>query len=219
MILDTLFALGLLLSTATELRLPGVPLGPGEILLACWALLIVFREAGRLGLPLTPALTRLLIFWLVFFVALSVGTLAGYVLGDIHDPDLFFHDVMAYPLAAAISCLSVAGPDARPSLHRVAWLLVGFGSASLALQVASDWELIDIPLIDPWYWDRFRGWSQNPQQLALLCAVLPLVALYLADAATRIGERIAALACAIALCLVSGTARWHNRNRVVAVRE
>ena len=158
---------------------------------------MLFREAGRLDAPLTPAFSRLLIFWLLFAIALSVGTLAGYALDDRHDADLFFHDVMAYPLLAAISCLSVTGPNASLRLHRVAWLLTGFGSLSLAFQVALAWGLLHSAAIDPWYWDRFRGWSANPIQLALLCAVLTLLSFHLADAATRIGERIAALACAI----------------------
>jgi O-antigen ligase len=197
MILDALLALGLLLSTATELRLPGVPIGPGEIFLVAWAVVMLFREADRLGSPLMPALSRLLIFWLLFAVALSVGTLAGYAIGDNHDPKLFLHDVMAYPLLATVSCLSVAGPHAAPRLHRVGWLLAGFGNASLALLVVIAWGWIHVAPIDPWYWDRLRGWSANPEQLGLLCTVLGLLAIYLADAATRLGGRIAALACAI----------------------
>jgi O-antigen ligase len=197
MILDVMLVLGLLLSTASQLRSTSAAIGPGEIFLVVWVVLMLFREAGRLGAPLTPALSRLLIFWLLFACALSVGTLAGYAIGDVHDPNLFFHDVMAYPLLAAVSCLSVAGPNARPRLHRVAWLLAGLGSVSLALQLASSWGLLGIAPIDPWYWDRFRGWSANPLQLALLCAVLSLLALYLADSATRTGERIVAVACAI----------------------
>ena len=196
MILDALLALGLLLTTATELRLPGIPIGPGEILLALWVVLMLFREV-RPDSPLTPPLSRLLIFWLLFSIALSVGTLAGYAIGDKHDSGLFFHDVMAYALAAVVSCLSLAGQNARLRLRRVAWFLTGFGSVSLAFLVTLAWGWLDVEPISPWYWDRFRGWSANPMQLALLCAVLMLVALYLADEATRIGARMAALACAV----------------------
>jgi len=196
MISDALLALGLLLTTATELRLPAIPIGPGEVSLVVWVVLMLFREV-RLDSPLTTPLSRLLIFWLLFSVALSIGTLAGYAIGDKHDSGLFFHDIMAYALAAVVSCLSVAGRNAGPRLRRVAWFLTGFGSASLAFLVTLAWGWLDVALISPWYWDRFRGWSANPMQLALLCAVLMLVALYLADEATRTGERIAALACAI----------------------
>jgi energy-converting hydrogenase Eha subunit E len=79
----------------------------------------------------------------------------------------------------------------------VAWLVIALGSIFLALQVGKAWDVIDILPIEPWYWDRFRGWCRNPNQLAQLCAVLGLLSLHLADTATRTSARIAALACSI----------------------
>src|ERR1700736_4820337 len=122
MIQDALLALGMLLSTASQLRPAGAAIGLGEICLVLWLALMLYREAGRLGPPLTPAFSQLLIFWLLFAFALSVGTLTGYAIGDVHDPNLFLHDVMAYPLLAAVGCFSVVGPDAGSRLHRVAWM-------------------------------------------------------------------------------------------------
>ncbi len=138
----------------------------------------------------------MLIFWSLFAVAQSLGTLTAFAIGDEHDPHWFLHDVMAYPLLAAVSCLSVIEPDAGPRLHRVAWLLSALGTPFLALQFANAWGLIDVPSIDPWYWDQLRGWSANPHQLAVLCAVLGLLSLHLAETAVRRRERIAAVACA-----------------------
>jgi hypothetical protein len=197
MILDALLALGLLLTSASELRLASVPIGPDSVILVVWGLLRLFREIGRLESVLTPALYRLLIFWLVFGIALSIGTLAGYAIGDVHDHDLFVHDIFAYLLSAVVSCLSVAGPDARVRLQRTAWFLAGFGSLSLAFLVAVASGMVHAELISPWYWDRFRGWSSNPVQMALLCAVLTLVAFHLADEAIGISRKIAALAFAV----------------------
>jgi hypothetical protein len=48
---DVVLALGLLLTTASQLRVPGLPIGPGEVCLAIWILLMVFRETGRFGPP------------------------------------------------------------------------------------------------------------------------------------------------------------------------
>jgi O-antigen ligase len=197
MMLDVLFAFGLLLSPASQLRLAGSPVGPGEICLLIWIVLTLGREAARLGPPLTPALSRLLIFWSLFAIAQSLGTLTALVIGDEHDAHWFLHDVMAYPLLAAVSCLSVIEPHAGPRLHRVAWLLSALGTPFLALQFANAWGLIDISSVDPWWWDQFRGWSANPHQLAVLCTVLALLSLHLAETATRLGQRIAAVACAI----------------------
>ena len=197
MMLDVLFALGLLLSPASQLRLAGFPVGPGEIFLLIWVVLTLGREAVRLGPPLTLALSRLLIFWSLFALAQSLGTLTANLIGDEHDPHWFLHDVLAYPLLAATSCLSVIEPHAGPRLHRVAWLLCALGTPFVALQLASAWGLIDISSVDPWWWDQFRGWSSNPHQLAVLCTVLALLSLHLAETSTRLGTRIAAIACAI----------------------
>ena len=194
---DTMFALGLLLSPSSQLRPRGFPIGPGELFLLVSVLLMLSREVARLGPPLTPALSRLLIFWALFTIALSIGTVAAFVIQDSHDSDWFLHDIVAYPLLAAVSCLSVFEPGAGPRLRRVAWLLVVLGTGSLALQLAEASGLVDVVSSDPWFWDRFRGWSANPAQLALLCAALGLLSLHLAETADRPGQRLAAIACAI----------------------
>src|SRR5436190_8543515 len=197
-VLDVLLTLGLLLSTASQLRPVGAPVGPGEICLAVWVFLTLFREAARLGPALTPPLSRLLIFWLVFAVAQCVGTMAGFAIGDRHDSGLFMHDVLAYPLLAAISCLSAASSR----LYRVAWLVATLGAAWLALQVAFGWGLVDLGDFDAWEWERFRGLSDNANQLALFCAVIGLLSLHLAEAARRLGERVAAVTCMVVAIVV-----------------
>jgi len=197
MMCDTLLALGLLLSVATQLRLQGSAIGPGELCLLIWGLLVLGRQAARLSCPLTPALFQLVIFWVLFATALSIGTITAFAMQDSHDAELFLHDVMAYPLLAAVSCLGVVGSDAGPRLRRVAWLLAVLGTGSLALQLANAGGLAGTLHSDPWYWNRFRGWSANPEQLALLCAALGLLTLHLAETATRPSGRIAAVACAI----------------------
>jgi O-Antigen ligase len=194
---DLLLVLGVLLSTASQLRPAGASIGPGEVCLVIWILLMLAREAIQLGPQFTPAFSRILIFWLLFAVAQGIGTLAGFAIGDVHDPSLFMHDVMAYPLLAAVSMLIVVGPDPASRLHRVAWLLVTLGSAILALQVAQAWGLVGMGSIDPWYWDRLRGWSENPNQLAFLCAMLGLLSMHLANVAARTSVRIGAIATAI----------------------
>ncbi len=194
---DLLLVFGLLLSTASQLRPLGAPIGPGELCLVIWIALMLGRETISRGPQFTPALSRLVLFWLLFAVAQSIGTLAGFATGDAHDSYLFMHDVMAYPLLAAISTLSVVGPGAGPRLHRVAWFLVTLGSATLALQVVQAWEWVSFGSIDPWYWERMRGWSDNPNQLAFLCAMLGLLSLHLADVAASASARIAAIAAAV----------------------
>jgi O-Antigen ligase len=194
-VLDVLLTLGLLLSTASQLRPVDSPVGPGEICLFVWILLMLCREVCRLGPGLTLPLSKLLIFWLVFTVALCAGTMTGFAMADRHDSGLFMHDVLAYILMAAVSCLSTVEPGASSRLQRVAWLLATLGAAWLALQVAVGWGWVDIGDFDTWEWERFRGLSDNANQLALFCAVLGLLSLHLADAANGFGERIAAVTC------------------------
>jgi O-antigen ligase len=202
-VLDVLLTAGLLLSTASQLRPAKVPIGPGEICLVVWILLMLSREFYRLGPPpLRPPLSTLLAFWLVFAVAQCVGTMAGFVTGNRHDTGLFMHDVMAYLLVAAVSCLSVVEPGASARLRRVAWLTATLGAAWLALQVAFGWRLIDPGPFDIWEWERFRGFSDNANQLALYCAVISLLSLHLADSACRLGEKIAAVICMIVAIFV-----------------
>lgn len=197
MILDFLFAFGLLLTPASQLRLTGVPIGPGEFCLIVWIIVILGREAARAHLLLTPALSRLMIFWSLFIIAQGIGTLTAKIMGDEHDQVWFMHDVMAYPLLAAISCLSVVGPHPEHRLRRVAWLLCGFGTPIVVAQLANSWGLFDLPSVDPWWWDQFRGWSSNPHQLAVLCMVLGFLSLHLAETTTKPSARIGAIACAI----------------------
>ena len=197
MILDFLFAFGLLLTPASQLRLAGLPVGPGELCLFIWVILVLGREAAQLRLLLTPALSRLLMFWSLFVLAQSLGTLTAKLIGDEHDPVWFMHDIMAYPLLAAISCLSVIGPNPEARLRRITWLLCGFGTPVIVAQLADAWGLYDLPSVDPMWWDQFRGWSSNPHQLAVLCMVLGILSLHLAETSTTRGARIGALACAI----------------------
>ena len=199
--LDVLLTVALLLSTASQLRFDGAPVGPGEICLCFWGLLMLSREAARLGPVLSRPLSRLLVFWLSFAIAQCVGTMAGFVTGDRHDSGLFMHDIAAYAVAAAVSCLSVVEPGASSRLHRVAWLLVTCGAAWLLLQVAVGWGLVSLGDFDAWEWDRFRGLSDNANQLALLCTVLVLLSLHLAEVAKRL-ERFVALICMIVAIVV-----------------
>jgi O-Antigen ligase len=202
-VLDVLLTLGLLLSsTASQLRPGDSPIGPGEICLAVWVLLMFCREVCRLGPLLTRPLSKLLMFWLVFAVALCVGTMTGFAIGDRHDSDLFMHDVLAYPLLAAVGCLSMVEPGASFRLQRVAWLLATLGAAWLVLQVAFGFGWVNLGDYETWEWERFRGLTDNANQLALFCTALGLLSLHLADVARGFSAKIVAVTCMIVAIVV-----------------
>jgi len=180
MMRDALLALGVALSSATQLRIPGLPLGFGDLCIALWIIICLFDVLAGRAMPQVAALLRLIAFWLLFAFALSVGALIGFMTEHQVWLELTMHDTIAYFLMATLSCLAVATIDAPGRLRRMAWFLMLFAGAGIAVQIAAGWNIITIPLIDPWYWDRFRGWSENPNQLAINCCILTLIAVHLA---------------------------------------
>jgi hypothetical protein len=188
--MDGILALGLLFTTASQLRLQGIPVGPGELGLLVWIAGMAFKTLVYGEPSLTRAVSALLAFWGTFALALSLGMITAMATGEAFEPDLVLHDVMAYVLTAAVSCFCAATPS---RLRRVGWLLVTSGAVSLSLQYVNGIGLFHIPRIDPWYWERFRGWSDNPNQLSFLCLMIVLLAWHLADTATSLSTRLAAI--------------------------
>jgi hypothetical protein len=197
MMRDALLALGLVLSVASQLRPDGLPIGPGEICLVIWIALMLSGMRDLLRSRLTPALARMLAFWMAFTVSLCVGSMTAFAISDIHDPDLFIHDALAYPLLATVSILSTVEPSAGCRIDRAGWFLVLFSIVFFAVQLACAWDLLTIPQIDPWYWDRLRGLTENPNQLAIFCTILTFVSLHFVEHAAGYGRKITASVCLI----------------------
>jgi hypothetical protein len=100
MIRGALLALGLVLTTASQLRVPGVPLGLGEVCLGLWlglALLLVLT-VDSISNP--RALLRLGTFWIWFALSLSIGTCQA-LLRQKLDPGSMLHDTLAYLVVAS----------------------------------------------------------------------------------------------------------------------
>ena len=194
---DVLLAAAMILTTASQLRVGGLPFGPGELCLVAWLGLRapqIFRQPGP---PLSPAFCRMGAFWLLLTVSLAIGTLVGLTTGEIYDPSWFMHDCLAYPLLAAVSCAMVAGADAARRLQNVARAMIALGVPTLALLLAQAAGAFSVPSIDPWFWERFRGWSDNPNQLAVLCLSLAVVALHGVETARRARQWWCAMLCLV----------------------
>ena len=198
MILDALLAFGLILATATDLRFGGTPFGPGEICLAVWLGLFLYRQARRPTLIPNAALTRVVTFWLILIVAESIGAIKGFATEPFFDTAHILHDVAAYFFLACIACTTAVelGNDRRR--RRVTWLVILFGAGSLSLQVAHAYGVIAVPIpVNPWFYDRLKGWSEDANQLGLQSALLTLISIHLATTAGSSIKVIAASACAI----------------------
>ena len=194
---DVLLAAALMLSTASQLRVGGLPFGPGELCLVAWLGLRAPQIFTQSGLSLSPAFRRMGTFWVLLTVGLAIGTLFGLTTGEIYDPSWFLHDCFAYPLLAAVSCAMVAGAAAARRLQNVARAMIGLGVPTFALLLAQASGILSVPSIDPWFWERFRGWSDNPNQLAVLCLSLALVALHGIETAQRASQWWCAMLCLV----------------------
>lgn len=195
MIGSALLALGLVLGTASQLRLPSVPLGIGEVCLVVWLGLASLHVLTRSKICNPTALLWLLAFWAFFIFIQSFGAFLALLRPEIIDPELVAHDIFAYLLVAAVTCLVAATMRPEGTLRQSLWFLIGFWIIAMAAQQALGWGYFSISSVNPWYWDRFRGWSENPNQLAIYCAVLTPLSLHMALTAKRFGRLVAGSSC------------------------
>lgn len=191
MLREGLFALGLVLYPATQLRIGGLPIGPGEACLFGW---IGLTSLERLLVPRSvgPVVFRVASFWFIFALSLSLGMVVGLLVEPFHDLPSIAHDVVAYSLLIAISILLALDLDDPVRRLRTARLVVFCGVAVLTVQLADGFGVSVVPGTDPWFFDRFRGWSLDPNQLGLMCATLTLLSIYLVEKSDRAGERLLA---------------------------
>jgi hypothetical protein len=201
MFLDMLLGGGIAATSATQLRIPGVPVGPGELCLALWIGLTCVRLLLNGASPQVPALAMLGAFWGFFAFALSVGAFVGILIDPRFSLVRMIYDSTAYLLVATLTLLSVMSADALFRFRRAAWMIIAFSTAGVLLQLADGFGFVRIPDVAPWYWDRFRGWSENPNQVAITSCVTCLLALHLAataNGASRIFGVLAAITAFIA---------------------
>jgi hypothetical protein len=144
-----------------------------------------------------PVLFRLFLFWLVLSAALCIGTMTSVLAGERNAKEYFIHDVFAYAFVASITLLAVLQADAAPRLRRAAWFLVLVGSWLVAMQLMTAHGLLSIGGADVWFYDRFIGWSSNANQMGLLCLILALLSLHLAETSSRPFGRLVAVLCGV----------------------
>lgn len=201
--IDMLLALGLVISAATQLRFGGLPLGPGELVLLVWLCLAGLRQLVSRPLVLTPALGRVLAVWFVIVVSLCAGMTMGLVVEPFQNYDGMFRDTFAYAFVFAFSATMAVTMTDAADRRLVNWRIVVIGSLSLSLQIAAGLGKVPLPGVDPWYWDRLRGWAENPNQLGFFALFIALMGLHLADQATTRLEILKALG-AIVPAFVAG---------------
>jgi hypothetical protein len=199
LLVDWLFALGVLLALETQLRSETSIAGPGEILLAAWIGLLLLHEQFQPSMCVSRVTLEISAFWSIFAFALCVGAIQSIVSATPVDIPLGLHDVIADSLVAAICVVLTLGPDAALRVRRTLWNITVLGGVLLALQLANASFLFRFSDIDPWYWDRMRGWTNNPNQFALLCLLIAFVALHVAETETGLRRAVGVFCCALAI--------------------
>ena len=167
-------ATGIVLTTATQLRFPGIPIGIGEIILSIWIILALVKILTNKCLLITPIVKLVYLFWGVGFISLALGLSIGDSLnlksGNWH------HDSFALCFSFIFSLCLANSYFFYLEIKKMINYVISF--SLLALLTVFLFPSF-IPFLTPWYEGvRFLGWTQNPNQLALLLTVIPFFALY-----------------------------------------
>ena len=189
---DILLVIGVLLSSCTQLRVSGLPLGPGELCLLGWLSISVgvcFSQQVRAPAFVIPVV----VFAGLLALSESVGLIAGLAIELYYDVPAILHDIFAYTflIFAAVMMGQSLIVDVRR--RKLAWLFASGGTVGLLLQLAHGQGLISLPGVDPWHFDRFRGWSNDPNQLSFLATVLVFLGLWIMQGADQLLTRLLAL--------------------------
>jgi hypothetical protein len=187
-------AAAMLLALATQLRVFGSAVGAALLLLALGPATIhaLWSGPARMG----EGVLNLLFFWGLLAAGLSLGAMASIVAGVPIDISLAMHDVFAYALLAVFTVTLAALPRRAEALRAIQWRVAILGAVMAVLQLANANGVFALPGVDPWYWDRMRGWAENPNQFALLSLVTGFCALALIDKAETPARGLLALLCA-----------------------
>ncbi len=169
---DIFVSLGLVLSTATQLRPEAVPVGPGEVVLVVW----IAAHARDLvsGIQRPQEYTRRIVLQLIIPAVVILS--AGLVNAMLHPMWIGTsgRDIMAFLLNTAIVLLLL--PNALSGERSIRMLMmISFATIGMVLFIWIALKLgISLPRIDPmWEGTRFCGWAENPNQLGLALVWIP----------------------------------------------
>jgi hypothetical protein len=201
--LDAILALGILLSNGTQLRFGDMPIGPGELLLVTWLLLAFIGQLLHAPPRASLALTIVARFWIAMAFAQAAGLVVGLALEPFFDVPSIVHDVVAYSLLACVGLMMAIRLADQAARRRTAWLVAIFGAGCQLLLLADAFDVVPIAAIEPWFFDRLKGWCNDANQLGLLSACLTANAVFLAQTRSGLVGTLVGAACAV-IAVVTG---------------
>lgn len=205
----TWFSVGLVLTTATQLRQSASGIGLGELLLACWSATSLLALAAQRRFDHSHVVKALLVFWTVALSALAMGMILDPVPLNWASVS---HDGQAI-LFVALVMLSFAAPNGFiMRFRRTLILTLSLALVSLLLLWFAAFAVSTIGPVTLWYGPRFIGWAENPNQVALLMTPAPFVCCHLASS-LRGSRRYAVLLLGLA-AVVLGVASQSDALRV-----
>jgi O-antigen ligase len=187
-------ATGIVLTSATQLRLGGFPVGPGELLLAGWMSFVGFLllrgasfTAGRLVLFMFG-------YWMISAVLMAFGTLVGLNTHKL-DVESATHDAVAFLFLVALSpmlALILSDHEGNAYHERLArHIFIVFTICTTSLLLLSHLVSGLGPLrLSYGGGARFLGWANNPNQMALFSCGMPFIGWFLLQRSRHTRSRI-----------------------------
>jgi O-antigen ligase len=173
--LNISLALGITLTTATQLRLPGLPLGIGEGILTLWMIVIIWKIIASNYCLINPIFRVFALFWLAVSICLNLGLLIAFYL-DVVALD-FAYNAIALAFSCAFSLLfSLYLVEIKYVNQIILWLSSFTVISQLLILLFPNL----LPGVQPWYGGiRFSGWAENPNQIGILLSIIPFLILHL----------------------------------------
>ena len=176
---DFLFALGLILTTMTGLRLSNLPLGIGEILLVIWMLTQWFQVLRTGSVEFSRAYTRILLLGFLLCIVMVFGLLKSSMIGRISLQDSLY-DFLAYSFSFLLGATVLLNDRREFVVNKIKYIVV-LGTIVFTFLLIW-WRFVspDLGGLSLVYEKvRFTGGAVNPNQLALFFAPIPALALFL----------------------------------------
>ncbi|MCG7345457.1 hypothetical protein MHZ92_15070 [Sporosarcina sp. ACRSL] len=177
-LIPILLGIALSSTTFTKIRFIG-PIGIGELLLLLTAIFIIIQLTYNQKLYICEKSVKLVFLLYSFILLAFISNLFGAFNGTIEI--INFRDTVALLIPIALILLVVHLPDYQNVLKKTAYHFYFFSHAYIYfcliyLLVIHNFLYIDFFF---YYSTRFSGLSLNPNQLALLTLILPIITLYL----------------------------------------